>query len=198
MSLYWYVMSQASETIGWRRTIVISWVDGALAKLVQMHTFSLHIKLWRGFSARCPHSSVVANSTTRKNQPGHIVRLAFGSPNLLISVFPLLLLVKAISLTTGSLFFLSRFLVFFIVTCLPPLTPPLTSLRGQPGHIVRLMAFTYPFLVPTFPSLSLLSLFSFPSPFLLLPPPSPLSLFVSISLKVLAQSGFAQRGSTPW
>ena len=76
------------------------------------------------------------------------------------------------------------------------LFPPLCSPCGQPGHIVRLVALLVFLLLLSLPSAFLF--FSWP-PLPPPPPPSFCSLFFSfffISLKVLAQSGFAQRGST--
>ena len=96
---------------------------------------------------------------------------------------------------SGSLIYLSLFLCS-LASCtgiyLRPLFPPLSSLCGQPGHIVRLVALLFLLLLLSFPSAFL---FFFCLPCLLPLPPFSLSFpFFFISLKVLAQSGFAQSG----
>ena len=128
-----------------------------------------------------------------RGQPGHIVRLAFGSPNLLISVFPFSFLLKR-SLSPRILFsrhasLSSLSILVFFLSLLP------WPLRGQPGHIVRLVAFTYPLLI-------LLSLFSHYSLFLLLSFFFLLPLFPPSSSAprspVLFRFGFSQGACPKW
>ena len=72
MSLYWsdhsprHVMSQASASIGCAKDDGDFLGRWCMAKSVQMHIFSRHARLWRGFSMRCSNLSfIVANSMTK-------------------------------------------------------------------------------------------------------------------------------------
>ena len=109
-----------------------------------------------------------------------------------LSLFSRFFLLMKSSLTTDFPSSLLRSLASCTDIYLRPLFPPLTSLCGQPGHIVRLVALLFLLLLLSFPSAFLF--FFCPSSSLSLPFPSP-SPFFFISLKVLAQSGLAQRGS---
>ena len=97
-----------------------------------------------------------------------------------LSLFSRFFLLMKSSLTTDFPSFLLHSRASFTDIYLRPLFPPLTSLCGQPGHIVRLVALLLLLLLLSFPS-TFLFFFCLPFLLLLLPFPLPFPLLFHFS-----------------